>query len=61
MGTLAWGAIVTVLALFAERLGELALAYNKVSSVITGPMLGIFLLATLIRRATANTAATTNT
>jgi SSS family transporter len=54
MGTLAWGAVVTFLALFADRLGELALAYNKVSSVITGPMLGIFLLATLTRRTTAN-------
>ncbi|HWB96716.1 MAG TPA: sodium/solute symporter, partial [Bryobacteraceae bacterium] len=53
LGTLGWGAITTVLALFAERLGELALAYNKVSSVITGPMLGIFLLATLTRRTTS--------
>ncbi|HZT31178.1 MAG TPA: sodium/solute symporter [Bryobacteraceae bacterium] len=54
LGTLAWGAVVTCLALYADRLGELALAYNKVSSVITGPMLGIFLLASLTRRATAN-------
>ena len=53
LGTLVWGTVVTFLALFADRLGELALAYNKVSSVITGPMLGIFLLATLTRRATA--------
>jgi Na+/proline symporter len=39
--------------LFAGRLGDLALAYNRVSSVLSGPMLGIFLLATMTRRATA--------
>ena len=53
IGTLAWGLVVTLLALFAGRLGELALAYNRVSSVVSGPMLGIFLLGILTRRATA--------
>ncbi len=53
IGTLFWGAIATFGALFADRLGDLALSYNRVSSVISGPMLGIFLLATLTRRATA--------
>lgn len=52
-GTVCWGVSVTLLALVAGRLGELALAYNKVSSVISGPLLGIFLLATLTRRTTA--------
>ena len=51
-GTVVWGIIVTFAALFAGRLGALALAYNKVSSVISGPLLGMFLLATLSRRAT---------
>ena len=41
------------MALFAGHLGELALAYNRVSSIISGPLLGIFLLAALVRRATA--------
>jgi Na+/proline symporter len=53
IGTVCWGVAVTLLALTAGRLGELALAYNRVSSVISGPLLGIFLLATLTRRTTA--------
>jgi Na+/proline symporter len=52
-GTVGWGLLATLVALFADRLGELALAYNRVSSVISGPLLGIFLLATLTRRAVA--------
>ncbi len=52
-GTLAWGAAVTLAALYAGRLGALAVAYNHVSSIISGPLLGMFLLATLTRRATA--------
>lgn len=50
VGTMCWGAVATLLALYADRLGELALAYNKVSSFLSGPLLGIFLLATLTRR-----------
>jgi Na+/proline symporter len=53
IGTVFWGAMATFCALFAGRLGDLALSYNRVSSVISGPLLGIFLLATLTRRATA--------
>jgi SSS family transporter len=53
IGTLAWGLVVTLLALLAGRLGELALAYNRVSSVVSGPLLGIFLLGILTRRPTA--------
>ena len=52
-GTVFWGAMATFCALFANRLGDLALSYNRVSSVLSGPMLGIFLLATMTRRATA--------
>ncbi|MFP5230911.1 MAG: sodium:solute symporter family transporter [Acidobacteriota bacterium] len=51
IGTVAWGGIVTVLALFAGRAGDLAIAYSRVSSAIVGPMLGIFLLGVGSRRA----------
>ena len=44
---------MTGLALFAGRLGELVNAYNLVSSHISGPLLGIFLLAVLDKRATS--------
>ena len=53
IGTACWGAAVTGLALLAPYLGELALGYSRVSSFISGPMLGIFLLAVLTRRTTA--------
>jgi sodium-coupled monocarboxylate transporter 8/12 len=53
VGTLAWGVLVTLMALFAKYLGELALAYNRVSSFISGPLLGIFLLGTVTRRTTS--------
>jgi SSS family transporter len=53
IGSAVWGGIVTGMALFAGHLGELALAYNRISSIISGPLLGIFLLAALVRRATA--------
>lgn len=53
LGTVGWGALVTGLALFAGRLGELALAYNRVSSFISGPLLGVFLLGALTTRTTA--------
>jgi solute:Na+ symporter, SSS family len=45
--------IVTLLALFADRAGDLAIAYTRVSSYISGPMLDIFLLGITTRRATA--------
>lgn len=53
VGTACWGLAMTGMALFAGKLGELANAYNLVSSHIAGPLLGIFLLAVLTRRATA--------
>jgi Na+/proline symporter len=54
IGTVCWGLATTGVALFAGRLGELANAYNVVSSHISGPLLGIFLLAVLSKRTTAN-------
>lgn len=53
VGTACWGAAATLLVLYAGRLGELALAYNRVSSFLSGPLLGIFLLAALTRRTTS--------
>jgi solute:Na+ symporter, SSS family len=53
MGTALWGLAMTGLALFAGRLGELVNAYNLVSSHISGPLLGIFLLAVIDKRATS--------
>ena len=50
IGTVCWGVLATLLALFAKYLGELVLAYNRVSSFISGPLLGIFLLGLLFRR-----------
>src|SRR5258706_171558 len=50
MATAAWGIVATGLALFMDRLGDLVLAYSKVSSLVAGPMLGIFLLGMLTRR-----------
>jgi len=52
-GTLAWGLVATGLALFAGRLGDLALAYNRVNSFVCGPLLGMFLLGVLTKRTTA--------
>ena len=43
---------MTLVALFADHLGELAIAYSRVSSFISGPLLGIFLLAVLTKRTT---------
>jgi SSS family solute:Na+ symporter len=51
--TAVWGTVATVLALFMGHLGRLVIAYAKVSSLVAGPMLGIFLLGMLTRRATS--------
>jgi solute:Na+ symporter, SSS family len=51
LGTVGWGAAATVAALFADRLGPLTNAFNKINSYLGGPILGIFLLGMLSRRA----------
>lgn len=50
--TACWGIAATAVASLAGHLGELAIAYVRVSSFISGPILGIFLLGLLTRRAT---------
>jgi SSS family transporter len=57
-GTVAWGAACTLGALFAGRLGPLANAFNKMNAFIGGPILGIFLLGMLTRRAKGTPAVT---
>jgi SSS family transporter len=52
-GTAIWGVAVTLLALVAGRVGDLVIAFNRVSSFVSGPMLGVFLLGTTTRRATS--------
>jgi len=49
--TLLWGAFATTAACFAGRLGSLIEAVNRVGSYFYGPILGVFLLAFLVRRA----------
>ncbi len=51
LGTVGWGALCTAGALFADRLGPLINAFNKVNAFLGGPVLGIFLLGMLTRRA----------
>jgi Na+/proline symporter len=48
--TVFWGLFATVAACFAGRLGSLIEAVNKVGSYFYGPILGVFLLAFLVRR-----------
>ena len=51
MGTIAWGSLCTLGALFADRLGPLINAFNKINAFLGGPLLGIFLLGMLSKRA----------
>jgi Na+/proline symporter len=48
--TLFWGAFATVAACYAGKLGSLIEAVNKVGSYFYGPILGVFLLAFMVRR-----------
>jgi len=48
--TLFWGCFATVAACYAGKLGSLIEAVNKVGSYFYGPILGVFLLAFLVRR-----------
>jgi Na+/proline symporter len=48
--TVFWGVFATIVACFAGRLGSLIEAVNKVGSYFYGPILGVFLLAFMVRR-----------
>jgi Na+/proline symporter len=51
--TLAWGLFAMVFALYAGQLGSLIEAVNEVGSLFYGSLLGVFLLAFMVRGATA--------
>lgn len=51
IGTVIWGLLATVGALFARRLGPILNAFNIINSFLGGLILGIFLLGMLSRRA----------
>lgn len=50
--TIAYGAIVIVLAFLVQHLGTLLEATNKVISLVGGPLIGLFLLGILVPRCT---------
>ena len=52
--TLGWAAYAAIFASFGGRLGSLIEAVNFVGSLFYGPMLGVFAVAFLFRRVTAN-------
>ena len=52
--TLVWGAFACGVALYAGQLGSLLEAVNQVGSFFYGSLLGVFLLAFLVRRADGN-------
>jgi len=51
--TVAYGAVITLLALVVGRLGSLVEASNKIAGCFGGPLLGIFFLGVFSRRANA--------
>ncbi|WP_420447841.1 sodium:solute symporter [Candidatus Palauibacter sp.] len=53
LATLAWGGFAVLFALYAGQLGSLVEAVNEVGSIFYGALLGVFLLAFLVKRATA--------
>ena len=53
LATLGWGAFAVLFALYAARPGPLVEAVNEVGSVFYGALLGVFLLAFLLKQATA--------
>jgi Na+/proline symporter len=52
LATFFWGGYACVVALYAGQLGSLIEAVNRVGSYFYGSLLGVFLLAFLVRRAT---------
>jgi SSS family transporter len=56
LGTIAWGGAATLAALFAGRLGPIINAFNMINSFLGGPILGLFLLGMLTKRARGNAA-----
>lgn len=52
--TVGWAAYAAVFASFGGRLGSLIEAVNFVGSLFYGPMLGVFVVAFLVRRVTGN-------
>jgi SSS family transporter len=58
LGTIGWGLAATGAALFANRLGPLINAFSIINAFLGGPILGLFLLGMLSRRA-KGTASTT--
>ena len=56
VGTVAWGALATIGAMFVGHLGPIINAFNLINSFLGGPILGVFLLGMLTRRATGNSA-----
>ncbi|WP_419162191.1 sodium:solute symporter [Candidatus Palauibacter sp.] len=53
LATLAWGGFAVLFALYAGQLGSLVEAVNEIGSIFYGALLGVFLLAFLMKRATA--------
>jgi sodium-coupled monocarboxylate transporter 8/12 len=56
IGTVMWGGAATVAALFANRLGPIINAFNMINSFLGGPILGVFLLGMLTKRARGDAA-----
>ena len=54
LSTAFWGIFATVFALYAANLGSLIEVVNRVGSYFYGSLLGVFVLAIAVRRATAN-------
>lgn len=54
LATVGWGVYATVFAGYGGRLGSLIEAVNFVGSLFYGPMLGVFVLAFVFRRCTAD-------
>ena len=51
IATFVWGGFALVVALYAGRLGSLIEAVNQIGSLFYGSLLGVFLLAFLVKRA----------